>query len=74
MSVDQELCFVQNGSLKLNSKKRRSNGNATNQSHVLQAKAPIFTAVKKKRIIQSVKIQKISQIGIETKLGRKGRM
>ncbi|CAL5192380.1 unnamed protein product [Lathyrus oleraceus] len=32
MSVDQELCFEQSGSIKLNNKKRRSNGNATSDT------------------------------------------
>ncbi|MCI95325.1 nucleolar complex protein 3, partial [Trifolium medium] len=29
MSIYQELCFEQSGSIKLNNKKRRLNGNAT---------------------------------------------
>lgn len=32
MSLDQELCFTQNGSIKFNNKKRRANGPATSSS------------------------------------------
>lgn len=32
MSIDQELCFEQSGGIKLNNKKRKSNGNATSDT------------------------------------------
>lgn len=34
MSIDQELCFAESGSIKLNNKKRRSNGRATSPSSI----------------------------------------